>query len=109
QPRMPLHRDPLPGCIEIGFGGYRVLIVRQIVANIRQQLDQRDAEVRNVPFLPTWHRLGEPIEHQLAEAGVVSREVIDLRIGDSAMCPRRPRLRVDLYRLIVSSELEPGE
>ena len=48
QPRVTAHGDALPRRVEIGLGRDRVLVVAQVVADVGEQLDERDAEVRDV-------------------------------------------------------------
>ena len=81
QPRMPAHRDASARGAQVGFGGDRVLVVAEVIGGVRQRLHQRDAEVRHVTLLPRRHVQREAVEEQLAEAGVVLGEVVDLRRG----------------------------
>ena len=81
QPRMPAHRDALARGAQVGLGGDRVLVVAELVGGVRQRLHQCDAEVRHVALLPCRHAQREAVEEQLAEAGIVLRQVVDLRRG----------------------------
>ena len=46
QPRVAAHRDALAGGAQVRLGGDGVLVVAEVVADVGQQLDQGDAEVR---------------------------------------------------------------
>ena len=63
---------------EIGLGRDRILLVAQLVADVRQQFGERDAVVGLAALLPLRHELRHAIEQQAAEAGVVLGEIVDL-------------------------------
>src|ERR1017187_2625905 len=78
QPHQAPHRDALAGGFQIGLGGNRVLVVTEVVAGVGEPLNQRDAEIGGVGFLPVRHEDGEAVQNELPETAVVFREVIDL-------------------------------
>jgi hypothetical protein len=80
EPRVPPHRRAPPRRAEVGLGRDRVLPVAQVVADVSQQLDERDPQVRRVALAPLGNQGGDAVEHQPAEAGVVFGEVADLRL-----------------------------
>ena len=90
QPGVAADRDAAARGAEVGLGGDRVLLVAQVVADVGQQLDQRDARGR-----PGCARASrgieqrQPVEHQPAEARVVLGEVVDLRRSAAARAGRR--------------------
>ena len=55
---MAAHGDALLRGLQVGFVGDRILEVAQIVADIGEQLDQRDPEVGHVSLLPVRHDQG---------------------------------------------------
>ena len=71
QPGVAAHGDALPGGIEIGFGGHRVLVVAQVITDIGEHFHKGDAQIRHVPFLPVRHDKGQAVKDEPAEAGVV--------------------------------------
>ncbi len=71
QPCVAADGDAAPGCAQIGLGGHRVLIVAQLVPHIGEQVHQHHPDVGNVGLGPVWQGLGQAIENQLPEAGVV--------------------------------------
>ena len=102
---MPAHRGPPPRGAEVGLGGDRVLVVAEVVADVGEQLDERDAEVGGAALAPVRHRHGEAVEDQPAEAGVVLGEVVEvrrrqLRLGRHVVVGRAVEVRraVDLER-----------
>ena len=80
QPRVAAHRDALARRVQVGFGRNRVLIIAEIIANISQHLDERDAEVWHVALGPVGDEQCQAIENELAKTCVVFREVINLRL-----------------------------
>ena len=72
QPGMPPHRDPLPGCAEVGFGGDGVLLIAEMVADIGKQLDQHHADIGDVPFPPVGHCDRQAVEEQPPQPTVVA-------------------------------------
>ncbi len=79
---------------QIGLGRDRILVVAQLVARIRQQFHQRDANVGWVALLPIGHDERHAIENQPPETGVIFRQIIDLR-------RRKRRRRTHTHRLAV--------
>ena len=67
------------------LGGDRVLIIAQLVGGIGQRLDQRDLDARGIGRHRRTERDRQMIEQQLAEAGVVARQ-IGWRVGGPAGC-----------------------
>src|SRR5206468_148985 len=86
------HRNALTGGPQVSLGGDSVLVVAEIVADVRQHLDQHDADIGDVRLLPVRHSQREAIENQLAKAAVVFSEIVDLRV--------RARWRRALGRLL---------
>ena len=99
QPGVPVNRNPVAGGLQVGLGRHGVLVVAQVVADVGQQLDQRDPDVGLVLLGPVRHRHREPVEHQLPQPGVVPVDVGHLVIGGGRAGgrphDRRPR-RVDV-------------
>ena len=56
QQRMAPQRDAAPRRVQIRLGRDRVLLVAELVADVGQQLDQRDAVVRDAALLPAWRQ-----------------------------------------------------
>ena len=46
-----------------------------MIADVRQHLDERDADVGNVALLPLGHDERQPIEHELAEPDYMQLEL----------------------------------
>ena len=82
-----------PGGAQVGLGGHGVLAVRQLVAEVGHDLDERHAHVGRRALGPTGRREVEAVQHQAAEGRIVlgqvvdGRGVVDLWAGRS----RRPR------------------
>jgi hypothetical protein len=76
EPRMAADRGALPRRLQIGFGGDRVLIVAEIVADISEELDQRHAEVGRMPFRPVRNEQSHSVHQELAEARIVLGEIV---------------------------------
>ena len=49
---MTAHRHALPGGVEIGLGGNGILKVTEVIALVREQLDERSPEIGRVAFDP---------------------------------------------------------
>ena len=88
-------RDPLPGGLQVGLGGDRVLEVAELVADVGQQFDEGDAEVGLAPLDPAGHQRGDQVEQCLPEAGVVLGQVVNRRPVGQRGCRARPRLAVE--------------
>ena len=82
QPDMPAHGGAPARRIKVGLGRNCILIVTEMVSDIRQQFDQRDAQIRNVALLPIGHDQGKSVENKLAKAGVVFGQITDLRFRE---------------------------
>ena len=78
QARVPPHRDAPARRAEVGLRRHRVLVVAELVADVREQLDERDLEVGRVALVPVGRDHGHPVEHQPPEARVVLGQVVDL-------------------------------
>ncbi len=76
--RVTPDRDASAGRAEIGLGRDRVLTVGQVIADVRQELDERDAEVGGVPLAPRGTERRDPVQEELPEARVVAGEVVDV-------------------------------
>ena len=50
QPRVPADGDAPPRGAEIRFRADRVLLIAQLIADVGQQLDQRDAQIGGITF-----------------------------------------------------------
>ena len=59
----------------------RVLVVAEVVADVGEQLHQRDPDVSHVPFGPGRHRLRQPVQDELAQPFVVTGQVGRLQDG----------------------------
>ena len=81
QPRMAANGDAAAGGRKIRFGGDGVLIVAQIVADIGEDLDQGQPQIRRMALRPVRHDEGQPVQDELPEGGVVFGEIVDLRFG----------------------------
>ena len=66
EPRVTPHRLPQARGVEVRLGRDRVLVVAQLVADVREQLDQRDPEVGDVPLAPVGDEQREAIEQEAA-------------------------------------------
>src|ERR1700749_3341083 len=76
---MPANRDAPPRRAEIGLGRDRVLAVAHKIADMGEELDERDPQIRRIALLPAGRKRGDAVEHHLAEARVVFREVVEQR------------------------------
>ena len=76
---VPPHGDALPGRAEVGFRSDRVLVIAELVPGIGNGFDQRHLHIGRVSFGPIWHQGRQAVEHELAEAGVILGQVIDIR------------------------------
>ncbi len=81
QAGMPPDRDALPSRLQICLVGDSVLEVAELVADVGEKFDQRDAKVRLMPLRPARRDDRQVVEHRLAEAGIVLRHVVDERLG----------------------------
>ena len=72
------HGDAEAGGAQVGLGGDGILVVAEPVADVGEQLEEHDADVRHVPLLPLRHRQGETVQEELPEAGVVLGEIVDV-------------------------------
>src|SRR6266568_4230024 len=97
---MATDRDALAGRFQVGFGRNGVLVVAEVVANIGQYLYQRDANIWDVALLPIRHDEGQPIKDKLTEAGIVLREIIDLRFNQSPWWAGVYRLTIEVARTV---------
>ena len=82
QQGVPADRGPAAGGLEELLVRHGVLVVAQLVAHVREQLQERDAEVRLVALGPLGDTGGHEVQKRLAEARVVLGEVVDQRLGD---------------------------
>ena len=82
QAGMAARRDAVPYRFEEGFVGDGVLQVGKMVADVGNQLDQSDAEIRGVALDEGRVELRQKIEKQLAEAGVVLSLIVEQRLDD---------------------------
>jgi hypothetical protein len=76
---MPADRDALSGGAEVRFRAHGVLEVTELIADVREQLDERNLEIRRAAFAPIRHEHAQTIEHQAAETGVIFRQIIVVR------------------------------
>ena len=80
EPCVTPHRLPQARGVEVRLGRDRVLVVAQLVADVREQLDQRDPEIGDVPLPPVGDEQREAIEQEAAEGRVVLGEIVDGRL-----------------------------
>src|SRR5713101_4268000 len=78
---MTMDRDALASGLQVDLGCHGILVVAEIIAGICQNLYQRDTNIRYMPLLPIWHDEGQPVQDKLAEAGIVLRKIVDLRLN----------------------------
>src|SRR5262249_44584280 len=96
QERMAPERDAAACRLEVCFCSYSVLLVAQPVADVSNQLRQRDAQVGFRRDAPGWQKLAQPIEHHGPERAVVLRQVVDCRrSGQIRRTTGRKRLTVE--------------
>jgi hypothetical protein len=91
QTGMTAERDAAARGFNVGFRGYRVLLVAEVVARVGDQLGHGDADVGLGRSAPGGNELIEAIEQDGAEGAVILGQVIDGR--------RRGRLRRTVGRL----------
>src|SRR5262249_19735868 len=72
---------PLPDGIEISLVGDGVLEVAEVIAFVRQQFKECDAQVGRVALEPSRVELWDQVEEEPAETRVVLGEVVDERLG----------------------------
>ena len=116
EPRVAPQRCAPPRGREIRLGGDRVLPVRQLVGNVREQLDECDSHVCRSALRPAGREEAEPVEHQRTERVVVLGEVVDrrrlgeLRRADADSLAVEVRRTLDLERELDRCKLgvEPG-
>ena len=75
---MAADRNALPGCGEIGLGSDGILRITEVVGDISQYFNQRDAQIRDMLLRPSRHDQREAIEHQLTEGGKILGQVVDI-------------------------------
>ena len=68
EPGVAAQRGPAAGGAEVGLGRDRVLAVGELVGDVGEQLDERDAEVGRAALASSRREQAEPVEHQPAEA-----------------------------------------
>ena len=110
QQRMTTQRPPQARRCEIGLGGDRVLLVAQVIADIRDQLRERHAQIRGAALAPAGDELRETVEDHASEARVVLGEVVDDRCGRRLLRAHDYRLAVELARAFdLERERDLGE
>ena len=77
--RVPPHRRSQPRSPEVRLGRNRVLLIAQMIGDIRKQFDERDAEVCGGALAPAGDEERNTIQHQPPERAVVAREIVDAR------------------------------
>src|SRR5438128_1728737 len=82
QADMATYRDTLAGSLQVGFGCDSILIIAEIIANIRQYFYQGNAYVRYMTLLPVWHDEGQSIQDELPETCVVFGKIVDFRLNN---------------------------
>ena len=100
KPSVPANRDAPPRRAEIGLGCDRVLVVAQQIADMGEQFDEGDTQIRRIALLPVGRQGGDTVQHQLPEARVVFREVIELRRRGQRGEDRLLLLAVEVARAI---------
>ena len=94
QTGVALDRDPPARGAQVRLGRDGVLAIGEVVADIRQQLDQRDPDVGHVPLAPVRIERPDPVEQEPPEGRVVACQVVEV--------DRRPDLgRTDVPRQAV--------
>ncbi len=66
------------GRSEIGLRGHGVLLVTQVIRDIGQELDERNAEVSRRPLRPRRDKKRETIQHNPPEARIVLGQIVDI-------------------------------
>ena len=90
-----------PCGLEVRLGRDRVLLVAEVVADVGEVLDQRDAEIRGAAIAPGRDEERQPVEEESPEGWVVLGEVIDLRFVD-----RRAQADVDVLAVEVRGTVD---
>jgi hypothetical protein len=98
EPRVPPQRDAATCGVEVGLGGDGVLLVAQPVGRVGEQLDERDVGIGRVPLAPLRRERRHAIEHQSPEAGVILRQVVELRLVERLRRAAELRLAVERVR-----------
>ena len=88
QPGVTPGRDPMPNRLEIRLVGDRVLEIREAVALVREQFEERDPEIGRVALDPARVQLRKQIEQHPPEAGVVLRHVVEERLREQPWLAR---------------------
>jgi hypothetical protein len=96
EPRVPAGGDSPPSGAEVSLRRHGVLLVAEVIADIREQLDQRDLQISGVALFPLRHQNREPVEHQPPETGIVLGQVIYLGFGQGLDGTFPLRLTVEL-------------
>src|SRR5262249_23041583 len=78
QERVTAHRNTLPSGIQVSLGRDSILVVAEVVGDVCQHLNKGDANIWNMSLLPLRDGQGQPVQDELAETGIVFRQVIDL-------------------------------
>jgi hypothetical protein len=79
EPRVAAERRPAAGRLQVRLRRNRVLAVRELVGDVREQLDERDPDVRRAALGPPGREQADPVEHQRPERLEVLRQVVDRR------------------------------
>ena len=80
QPRVTTDGDTAARRPQIRLGRDCVLLVAQMISGISEEFYERDTEIGGIALTPLRHQHRHAIEHQPAEAGVIFRQIIDLRL-----------------------------
>jgi hypothetical protein len=83
QADMPADRGAAARSAKVGFRSDCVLLIAEIVSQVRQQLDQDNSQIRRAGFLPLGNDLGHAVQHELAETGVILCQIGDIQLGFS--------------------------
>ena len=103
---MAAHGDPLARGVEVGLGRDGILVVAEVVADVGEQLDERDADVRDVALGPARQQQRQAVEDELAQAREVARQVVELRLLEPRLDARADRQAVEVARAVdVEDEL----
>ena len=81
QPRMAPQRDAVQRGPGIRFGRGGVLSVRNLVADIREELGDRDGKISARRLRPSGHEEAKTVEKHATEALVVAGKIVDARRG----------------------------
>ena len=90
--------DAPPGRVQVSFGRHRILPVTQPIAEVSQQLHQRDAVIRGIALRPARRKRRDAIEHEPAETRVVLREIVDLRFRRRLRRAAAARVAIEVAR-----------